>query len=103
MRNIIETVLLHRMAGGQLTAVDTPCYVFSKWGSGAGFFCGNSLGDANVMSYSLLVFTIAASIVVVAVLQVLRRMIRLRILSIGESKRQRKSPIEKSGDSSREF
>jgi len=55
------------------------------------------------MSYSLLVFTIAASIVVVAALQVLRRIIRLRILSIGESKRQRKSSIENSSDSSRDF
>jgi len=55
------------------------------------------------MSYSLLVFTIAASIVIVAALQVLRRMIKIRILSIGESKRQRKSSIERSGDSSREF
>jgi hypothetical protein len=28
------------------TAIARPGYLFSKWGSGAGFFCGDSLGVA---------------------------------------------------------
>jgi len=55
------------------------------------------------MSYSLVVLTIACSIVVVAVLQVLRRMIGLRIFSFGLSKRQRKPPSEKGSRSSTDF